>query len=805
MMDQAFDPHTSSFFGEASTEGPARGIEDTQPAARWEDALLSGNGRYGIMVYGDPLHEVVIYNDHTFVYPDEDTQQPPDIAAVMLQVRQALLAGNYLAAEEIAFEAASKTGWSYCFTQPFHPGYKMEIVVPFAGTPTSSMRKTNFSTGEITVIWSDTRGDWVRTSFVSRADQVIVQRLTAPTNGKLTASFHLSGELADVPTDMAFITQITTDAADQLFLTLKGIYPASRRARGYEGVTRVAVIGGTASIDQASRTLTIAGADEVLLLTVLNRYLSADTWDTLALQLQLSVLPADYALLLARHVSLHRPMYERVMLDLHASPHDRALSTTDLLAKQRQHPSSLNPALLEKLFDSGRYLFLSASGYYPPRLTGLWLGAWNAAWAGDFTTDANLNLQVAGGNIGDLPEAMDAYFRLILGQIQDWQLNARHIMGTRGILAPPRTDGENGYLFHFQMGYPGHFWTGGADWLLFPFLEYYQVTGDTHFLRERLLPWLVQLAIFYEDFLHQTDGDGKVIFLPSYSQENAPANTGVMAAINATQEIAAAKHGLQTVIAVCNQFNLEQGTGEGVERWQTLLSRLPAYRINQDEALAEWAWPDLADHYDHRHISHLYPVWPLHEITPDEEPILAAAAQRALELRGEENGSAHGILHTALAQARLKDGEQVAEQIRKLLTRNYLFRSFMTSHNPDLEIYNADAAITLPAIVMEMLIDSRPGVLELLPALPPELVQGSIRGVKGRNRVTIVHLDWDRERKLIHAVVRSEQEQDLTLIYRRGIHALQSNVPSTTSPLGVGARVISLQAGVNATIAIQSI
>lgn len=787
---------------DASLERRTRGIKDTQPAARWEDAFLSGNGRSGIMVYGNPLHEMTIYTDHTFVYPDEETPHTPDIASVMPAVRQALLAGNYQQAEEIAVDAASQTGWSFRYTQPFHPGYQMEIMLPFAGVPTNYERQTHFSTGEITSSWRDLRGEWKRSSFVSRADHVIVQHLQAPTHGRLTASIRLQGKLPAVPEDMAFETHITGDVSAQLFLNLKGFYPASRKARGYEGVTRVVVRGGTTSTDQTTGTLTITGADEILLLTLLERYLSTDAWQSQALEQRLSTLPPDYTVLLARHVRLHQPLYERVTLDLHVDARDRLLSTTDLLARQHQQPHVLHTALLEKLFDSGRYLFLSASGYYPPRLTGLWLGSWNAAWAGDFTTDANVNLQVAGGNIGNMPEAINAYFHLIEGQMSDWQENARHIMGTRGILAPPRTDGENGHLFHFHVGYPGHFWTGGADWLLFPFLEYYQVTGDRHFLRARLLPWLLQLALFYEDFLQHRDADGKVIFVPSFSQENAPANTGVCAAINATQEIAAAKHALRAAIDACNLFDLEQGPGEKREQWQDLLALLPTYRINEEGALAEWSWPGLLDQYDHRHISHLYPVWPLHEINPDEEPILATAARRALELRTEEHGEAHGILHTALVQARLKDGPRVAEQLRKLLTRHFFFRSLMSSHNPNLDVYNADTAISFPTILMEMVLDSRPGVLEFLPALPPELAQGSISGIKGRNQVTVIQMDWNSEQRRINAVLYSEREQDLTVIYRQGIERVQGDVPTASSLMGDHARVLSLPARSPVTITI---
>ena len=160
--------------------------------------------------------------------------------------------------------------------------------------------------------------------------------------------------------------------------------------------------------------------------------------------------------------------------------------------------SPKSPALLERLFAAGRYHLLSAAGALPPRLTGLWTGDWDTAWSGAFTTNANLNLQIASAAAAALPEVSEAHAALVHGQLADWRDNARAIFGTRGIVAPSHTDGESGHTYHFQRDYPLHLWTAGADWLLQPLLEHAETRGVHD-------PWLTaaltEVAQFYEDFL----------------------------------------------------------------------------------------------------------------------------------------------------------------------------------------------------------------------------------------------------------------------------------------------------------------
>jgi hypothetical protein len=366
-----------------------------------------------------------------------------------------------------------------------------------------------------------------------------------------------------------------------------------------------------------------------------------------------------------------------------------------------------------------------------------------------------------------MPELLDSYAALIADQIEDWRTNARTIYGARGILAPSRTDGEHGLLFHLDDEWPWAMWVAGADWLLLPLHEYWQATGDDKFLADTLAPWLIEAALFFEDFLAEAprDDEGRYVLVPSYSPEIGPRDVRGVAGVNAAMDIAAARHALLTAAEACSHLGIEP---EADERWRAIASRLPDYRLDADGALAEWAWPGLETALDHRHVSHLHPVWPLYEINPDQTPQLADAARLALLRRGDENLSAHGSLHRALCAARLKDTDTARTNLRKILDRNMIFRSLMTSHNPDLETYNADAAHTLPAVFAEMLVGSRPGSIELLPALPAEWARGSVRGLGTRAFATVEELHWDLADGSVRVVLSCAREQSIVVSCRGG-------------------------------------
>ncbi|MFE4599928.1 glycoside hydrolase N-terminal domain-containing protein [Kitasatospora indigofera] len=734
-------------------------IHDTTPAARWEDAFLAGNGEYGIMVEGGPHRERVVLNHHRYVLPNGTRHlRAAETADRLEEIRDLVLAGRAPEAQRI-WAGGEELRW----TQSFHPGHALEIATPAHGPVRDYLRRTGFDTGEITVDWQDDAGPWRRRSFVSRADAVVVQEFTGP---PAELRLRLTGDLPGCPEDVRHRCTAAGLGPGRALLNARATYPPGLGAYGFEAVLLVHAPG--ARIDTDGEVLILRGARRVLLLGKLDRH-ERPGRRTAELQRALDLLPADYDTLLAAHTALHTPAYRRAALDLTGAPAAEAspvaasatsaasaasagLPAADLAERQRKSPDALDPALLELLFHSGRYLLLSASGVLPPRLTGLWIGAWGAAWCGDFTTDANLNLQLAGANLAAVPEAVHAHAALVRGQVADWRANARALYGVRGLLAPGRTDGEHGHLFHLDDDWPWPAWLAGADWLLHPLHEYWRTTGDDGFLRAELAGWLIEAAEFFEDFLTRTDDRGHVVFVPSYSPEIAPEGVAGSASVNAVMDVAAGRHALESAIEVCEHLAVEPAA---VARWRALLSRFPPYLVNPAGRLTEWAWPGLDGNLDHRHVSHLYPVWPLHEITRDTSPELAEAAHRALAGRGDENLSAHGSLHRALAAARLRDAGLARANLLKILGGDMLFRSLMSSHNPGLEIYNADAAITLPGLVLELLVDARPGRLDLLPALPAELARGTVRGVACQGRVTVEELAWDLPAGTVRAVLRS--------------------------------------------------
>ena len=672
------------------------GTWEPLPAARWEDGFLSGNGHHGALVFGDPNDERVVVTHHTLVRPNGgEKARPPQLATELPALQDRLLAGDLHAAE--SFTDGRDLQW----VQPFHPAFQVRLRRPRADSR-GYRRSVDFTTG---VTQAQCEG-WSSRVFVSRADDVVVQRVEAA-----DLVIGLDHRLPGAP-DTLVVGQSIVRAGDGALLTLRVRHPDSDRR--YTGITLVVPTGGRTALVPPGAHVT--GAESVLLLTRVVRHTGEldTTPHTQALRELATGSDESYDHLLDRHTALHRTAYERVTLDLDADPAERALPGSELLAR----PGS--PALLERLFAAGRYHLLSASGLFPPRLVGLWTGDWNTAWSGAFTNDANLNLQTASAAAAALPEVTATHAALIQRQLPDWAENARAVFGARGVVAPAHTDGDSGLTYHFSREYPLHLWTAGADWLLKPLVDHDETDGTRD---PRTAHALAQVALFYEDFLTRTDEDGRLVVVPSYSPENRPANAS-WGAINAAMDLSAARHALLTAA--------DYHPGPDADRWRALADRLPPHRINADGALAEWARPGLDDTYDHRHLSHLYGVWPLDEINPYDTPDLAAAAHRALELRGAENDSAHGHLHHALVAARLRDGERVAHALGQVLKGDFFHNSLMSAHYPNRDVYNADAAHTLPAVLIEMLVQSTPDRLVLLPALPTAYPKGRLLGIRTR-------------------------------------------------------------------------
>ena len=750
---------------------PRRGFCSIAPAS---DALLiSGNGAMSIETACHPYSEQVTFRHESLFTPHKRPFESPNIAGILPQVRQLLLEGKYQQAAKLGFDEWKKT------TMPSGMGgfggmsFSMRLECPRTESVKDYLRTTDFESTELKIHWADERGEWVRRTFGSRPDNVVVQWLTAPKGqplnvrvamqrtapGRPRAGVGLATAAAAAAPPSAPPSNVKQDLNEQR-LIFKGVFDASVNNSGFASVTRVVRDGGSARME--GDTLVIESATSLMLLTRIEQFPDYSEERVEAVRQSLERLTPDYEALLERARKVQSEMLNRVTVDFGGAS-KYAMSSEELMSDQRSSPG-YSGAYLEKVFEMCRYWFILTSGKYCSMSA---------------ETNANINLQIAPGPQGEHREGMEAYFNWMESLYPDYRTNAKNIFGMRGAhysLTPTKDEGVDkmyDYAGSTSEMWPHPYWLSAGGWCVRPFWDHYLVTGDLDFLRKRVVPAYQDLALFYEDFLTVTDKNGNYIFVPSFSPENHPGNltASCMLAINSSMDISVCREVLANLVEACELLGIEAGS---VPKWKAMLAKLPPYLLEPDGTMKEWAWPSLAERQDQRHISHLYGAWPGDEIDPDRTPLLAKAALIADRHRVPERLAAHGRCHRALVGARLKDSYLVDSELRQLIEEGNVGPTLRCSHDP----YAGpmpDAQGGLPTIVMEMLGYSRPGVIEVLPALPPSLVKGSINGMLLRTFARLDKLSWDMEARTVDLTVTSVKKQDVTLIARQGIEAVSAS------------------------------
>ncbi|MGD0775473.1 MAG: glycoside hydrolase N-terminal domain-containing protein [Candidatus Solibacter sp.] len=738
---------------------PNRGMCSTGVAG---GILISGDGKMMVDVAGDPLSDRIMFRHESLLIPWKTPFEAPNISSVMPEVRKLMLQGKYRDGLQLALRAATDAG--------VPPGTRnhgtvmplsMRIDLPEAGQPKDYLRTLDFESGEIKVLWTDSRGEWQRQTFVSRPDNVVVQLLTAPKGQSLSATIAVNtagmgGRGGAGPAGAAGGVRFERDFNEQRLIVIGHFSPDTGNI-GFAGVTRVVPVGGSVRLE--TDRLVISGAQSVTLLTRIEWYKDYGRAKVDALVRAVGAITPDYTALLARNRQVQSAIIDRVSVDFGGRT-QRAMAVEELLADQRTR-RGFSPALLEQVFDMGRYWLLAeGTGDYP-------------SIAGHL--NINVNLQIAPAAMGALPEASETFTKWIEGLLPDSRKNAENLFGARGALFSIHPDQQQGVLWHWTFSSPHIFWISCGGWAYSPMWDYYLVTGDREYLARHLVPGLKELALFYEDFLKETDANGNYIFVPSYSPENTPANAdNTPAVINAVMDISVCKEVLTHLIQASETLGIEGGS---VPKWKAMLAKMPPYLLDTDGALKEWAWPTLEENLDHRHVSHLYGVWPGDEIDPDRAPQLAKAFWLADRKRAQQNAAGHGLSHRGLAAARLKDDYLVNFELKQFLEQGYIGPTLRAAHNP----YTPpmpDQQGSIPTLMMEMLVYSRPGVIELLPAVPETLTKGSIKGMLARTFAKVDDLTWDMAAKTVDVTLSSLRKQDITLIVRHGIQSI-------TAPAGV--------------------
>lgn len=776
----------------AKLAGAVRGPQGTKPEDRlemaypaswwrnmWREALPSGNGVLGASMFGGVQEETVLLN-HGSLWHWGHRDEVPDVSESLAQTRALMDAKRYLEASWVLANALKKRGYGTRLASRFPLG-AIRLSMPCAHAFRSYSRTLLMDTGEVEVAWTDGPCRYRRRLFVSRADDAVVYAVEA------SPGHDAAGEIGLVlqPSDRFAGTAEFKELEQSVETGAEGGYAwyAARNDDGTDfGAVLLVVPGeGTIAASAEKGTLRFQSPGQVLVLVkAFAGGARARDWPRLKGELEQLSREAPYEALLERHLSLHRPLYCSASLELEpGDPEDPAgedrLSLTNerllLDAYQGEAPN----ALIRRLWAYGRYLFISGTSAgeeaAPFGLYGLWGGDYRLVWSHHMANE-NIQMMYWHAHTGGLGSLCAPLFRYYEGLLEDFRSNARKLYGCRGIYIPAGTTPGAGVPNQIVPVILN--WTGAAGWLARHYYEHFRYTGDLVFLEEQALPFMREALAFYKDFA-ALDENGYYKLYPSVSPENTPQNYmpedgrplahPMPTAINATMEVAILRELLSHLIQA-GQLS-DSVSPEETTEWQDMLGRLPPYRINQDGAVSEWIHPDFADRYAHRHLSHLYPVFPGHEITREHHPQLFEAFRNAVHKREIGAQSGWSLAHMAAVYARLGEGDQALECL-DILTRSSLLPNLFTLHNdwrgmgvsmsmPTAPV-QLDANMGIVHAVQEMLLQSPPGLLKLLPALPQRWRRGRIgqwRFCTGR-----IWLEWDRDAEALRAEIVADRDTD---------------------------------------------
>jgi alpha-L-fucosidase 2 len=739
--------------------------------AQWRDALPAGNGLIGVSVYGGVHRERILLN-HGDLWWGSSTPELPDVSGCLPEVRRLLLEGHAPEADPLLAKALAAQGYQPEMGSPLPLG-DLLIRQPGRQGFKNYQRTLNMASGEITVGWQDGGTRFERAVFVSRTADLVVCELRShgpdPVRAEIALDLH---DRADVRKPFGALPAPLPEGLD-VHAGGSCLYYAARpgpQDPDFGAVARVIAPDGV--VECREGVLWVEAPRSVLIvLKVFTHEERQAAWERLTAELQ--DIPADYSGLFAPHAAEHGRLFHAMTLRLEDD--SRGKSNEELLLEAYAGEAPLE--LVEKMWAYGRYLLISSSrpGGSPCPLLGLWGGEYQGFWAFNMV---NVNMQMIYWQAfsGNMPETALPMFDYHDRLLEDFRTNARRLYGCRGIYVPAPTAPDSGLL---KTLYPHIIhWTGGGGWIAQHYYDYYLYTGDLTFLRERALPFLREAAHFYQDFFIPGE-DGYWISCPSNSPENTPGNywqgegkPEMETTINATMDFAIAKEVFSHLIEGARTTGCYT---EEIPAWEEMLARIPPYQVNADGAVREWMHPFFSDNYHHRHQSHLYPVFPGSEVTPESDPALFQGFVTAVKKRlviGLKEQSGWGLAYMANNYARMGEGDLALECL-DLLSRSCLLNNFFTTHNDwrDMGIcvdlpwapFQIDANMGWTAAVQEMLLFSQPGLIKLLPALPARWKKGSVKGMRCRGGV-VVDLAWDQEQSVVQFEGRSADRQEVKII-----------------------------------------